>query len=95
MALKEDLSKYCAEPAEQKLHILRKELMRPILTVQASAKLFNQYREGLTEVLPETMNAAELNNMLDWLIEAAADLEEILTVLTSDCENLPPHHRHN
>jgi len=93
MAIKEDLRKYCGEPPEQKLLILRKELMRPILTVQASAKLFSQYREGLTEVLPDTIKPEDLNNMIDWLSEAAFDLEDVLNILTSDCNNIPPQHR--
>jgi hypothetical protein len=95
MAIREDLRKYCGESAEQKLLILRKELMRPILTVQASAKLFEQYRGGLTEVLPENIKPEDLNNMIDWLSEAAVDLEEVLDILTSDCDSLPPHHRNN
>lgn len=94
-ASRESLAKYCAEPAEQKLLLLRRELMTPILTVQAAARLFQQYRAGLTEVLPEEIRAEDLNNMIDWLAQAATDLEEILLVLTSDCENLPPHHLNN
>lgn len=88
MTIRVDLEKYCAEPPDQKLIILKRELMRPILTVQASAKLFNEYREGLTEQLPASINAEELQNMIDWLFAASNDLEEILNVLTSDCEEL-------
>jgi hypothetical protein len=95
MTVREDLEKFCDEPPEQKLLILRRELMQPILTVQASAKLFKQYREGLTEELPADINAEELNNMFDWLEAASNDLEEILNVLTSDCGELPPHHRND
>lgn len=95
MSIREDLEKYCAESAEQKLLILRRELMTPIVTVQASARLFNEYRQGLTEVLPADISADELNHMIDWLYAASQDLEEILNTLTGDCEELPPHHRGN
>ena len=88
MTIRDDLEKYCAEPADQKLVILKRELMRPILTVQASARLFNEYRDGLTEQLPPNINAEELENMINWLFAASNDLQEILEVLTSDCEEL-------
>ncbi len=86
------LARYCAEPAEQKLLVLRRELMTPILTVQAVARLFEQYRQGLTEVLPEEIPAEQLHNMITWLSQAATDLEDILVILTSSCQDLPPHH---
>lgn len=95
MSIREDLERYSGESAEQKLLILRRELMTPILTVQASARLFNEYRQGLTEVLPADINAEELNHMIDWLYAASQDLEEILNTLTSDGDEVPPHHRGN
>ncbi len=95
MSIQEDLAKYSGESAEQKLLILRRELLRPILTVQTSARLFQQIGSDLAECLPENINPAELENMINWLGEAAHDLKEILDALTEESAELPGHHLNN
>jgi len=95
MAIREDLQQYCGENADQKLLILRRELLRPIVTVQTSAHLFQQVGPDLSKGLPDAKDREEFLNTIKWLSEAARDLEEVLDALTCDCEELPPHHRNN
>jgi hypothetical protein len=91
MTLYEKLRKHHDAPAEQKIKILREELLRPILTVETSAHLLNQVAPVISPCLPEGVNAAELRNTLTWLAEAAIDLRQILDALTLDSEVPPPH----
>ncbi len=91
MSLYEKLRKHHAAPAEQKLKILREELLRPILTVETSSELLRQITPNISGCLPETVSAEELQNTVQWLTEAARDLQQILDALTLDSEVPAPH----
>jgi hypothetical protein len=93
MSLREELQKYCGETAEQKLLIVRRELVRPVVTVQTAAHLFQQVGPELSKHLPDAQEREEFLNTVKWLAEAARDLEEIVNAM--ECDELPPHHRHN
>jgi len=80
---------YGAASAEQKLHILRRELLRPILTVESSAKLLQTTSERIAANLPEEINAEEFKNTVNWLADAARDLQQILNALTEDTSQVP------
>ena len=95
MSIREELEKHCGESAEQRMLILRRELLRPIVTVQTSAKLLQSVEDDLVDHLPDPDDRDEFSNTVRWLVEAATDLQEILDALTSDGEKLPPHHRNN
>jgi hypothetical protein len=95
MSIREELEKHCGESAEQRMLILRRELLRPILTVQTSARLLQSVEGDLSVHLPDPAEREEFQNMIRWLAEAASDLQEILDALACDGEELPPHHRHN
>jgi hypothetical protein len=86
MSLYEELRKHRAAPAEQKLKILREELLRPILTVETSAELLREILPELSAGLPEDISAEELGNTVKWLAEAADDLQQILNALTEDSD---------
>ena len=81
-----------AASAEQKLHILRRELLRPILTVESSAQLLNSASEKICDCLPEEISADEFRNTVNWLAEAAYDLHQILDALTEDVSQVPDQH---
>jgi hypothetical protein len=91
MSLYEKLRKHKAAPAEQKIKILREELLRPILTVETSSELLRQITPEITDCLPADVSAEELQNTVNWLVEAARDLQEILDALTLDSEVPAPH----
>ncbi len=85
MSIKQELQKhYGAASAEQKLVVLRRELLRPIVTVQTSANLLQQSGDQIANCLPENFNPDEFKNTVKWLAEAARDLQEILDALTQD-----------
>jgi len=81
--------KYGAASAEHKLHILRRELLQPILTVESSAKLLQTASERIADNLPEEMDADEFRNTVNWLSDAARDLQQILDALTEDTSRVP------
>ncbi len=86
----EDLRKnYGAASAEQKLHILRRELLRPIVTVDSSAQLLQNASDSICECLSEDISADEFRNTVKWLTEAARDLHQILDALTEDVSQVP------
>jgi len=86
----EELRKsYGAASAEQKLHILRRELLRPIVTVDTSAQLLQSTSDKISECLPEEISADEFKNTVKWLTEAARDLHSILDALTEDTSQVP------
>jgi hypothetical protein len=95
MSIREELEKHCGESAEQRMLILRRELLRPIVTVQTSAKLLQSVEAGLVDHLSDPEDRDEFRNTIKWLSEAATDLQEILDALSCDAEELPPHHRNN
>jgi hypothetical protein len=95
MSIREELEKHCGESAEQRMLILRRELLRPIVTVQTSAKLLQSVEADLTHGLPDPEDRDELQNTIKWLSEAANDLQEILEALACDDVKLPPHHRND
>lgn len=83
--ISEDLRKnYGAASAEQKLNVLRRELLRPIVTVESSAQLLHSASDSICECLTENISADEFRNTVQWLMEAARDLHQILDALTED-----------
>jgi len=89
----EELRKnYGAASAEQKLHILRRELLRPIVTVDTSAQLFQDASDKICDCLPEEISADEFKNTVNWLAEAAHDLHQILDALTEDTSQVQEQH---
>jgi hypothetical protein len=95
MSIREELEQHCGEPADQRMLILRRELLRPIVTVQTAVHLFQQVGPDLARGRPDQTDSQEFLNTIKWLSEPARDLEEILDALTGDCGELPTHHRHN
>jgi hypothetical protein len=93
MAIYDELHRhYGAASAEQKLVVLRRELLRPILTVQSSVKLLEQAGTQISNCLPEEISPEELQNTIKWLGEAAEDLKGILDALTSDRAKVQDQH---
>jgi hypothetical protein len=89
----DDLRKrYGAASAEQKLHVLRRELLRPIITVESSAHLLHTESDKICECLPEEVSADEFKNTVKWLTEAARDLHQILDALTEDTSKVQEQH---
>jgi len=83
---------YGAASAEQKLHILRRELLRPIVTVDTSAQLLQSVSDKICDCLPDEISADEFKNTVTWLAEAAHDLHQILDALTEDVSQVPDQH---
>ncbi len=89
MAIYDELHKhYGAASAEQKLVVLRRELLRPILTVQSSARLLEQAGSQICNCLPAEIQPEEFMNTIKWLGEAGNDLKAILDALTEDRGNI-------
>jgi hypothetical protein len=89
----DDLQKlYGSASAEQKLHILRRELLRPIITVETSAHLLQTASDSICDCLPEEVSADEFKNTVKWLSEAARDLHQILDALTEDLSQVQEQH---
>jgi hypothetical protein len=83
MSLYEELKQaYGQAEPEQRLEILRHELLRPLVTVQGVAALLNAYDAELVRKLPEDISPAEFENLLKWLSEACDDLHQIVEALT-------------
>lgn|SRR5512139_3235661 len=83
---------YGTASAEQKLHILRRELLRPIITVESSAHLLQTASDNICDCLPEEVSADEFRNTVKWLTEAARDLHQILDALTEDVSKVQEQH---
>ena len=83
---------YGTASAEQKLHVLRRELLRPIITVESSAHLLQTESDNICECLPEEISADEFKNTVKWLTEAARDLHQILDALTEDVSKVQEQH---
>ena len=83
---------YGTASAEQKLHILRRELLRPIITVESSAHLLQTASDNICDCLPEEVSADEFRNTVKWLTEAARDLHQILDALTEDVSQVQEQH---
>ena len=83
---------YGTTSAEQKLHILRRELLRPIITVESSAHLLQTASDKICDCLPEEVSADEFRNTVKWLTEAARDLHQILDALTEDVSKVQEQH---
>jgi hypothetical protein len=83
---------YGTASAEQKLHILRRELLRPIITVESSAHLLQTASDKICDCLPEEVSAEEFRNTVKWLTEAARDLHQILDALTEDVSKVQEQH---
>lgn len=92
MTLYDELRRHHAAPAEQKLKILRAELLRPILTVETSAELLREILPEISDCLPSDISPEELRNTIKWLAEAASDLQQILDALTLDSTDVPAPH---
>ena len=83
---------YGSASAEQKLHVLRRELLRPIITVESSAHLLQTASDKICDCLPEEVSAEEFKNTVKWLTEAARDLHQILDALTEDVSKVQEQH---
>ena len=83
---------YGTASAEQKLHILRRELLRPIITVESSAHLLQTASDSICDCLPEEVSVDEFRNTVKWLSEAARDLHQILDALTIDTSKVQEQH---
>ena len=83
---------YGTASSEQKLHILRRELLRPIITVESSAHLLQTASDNICDCLPEEVSADEFRNTVKWLTEAARDLHQILDALTEDVSKVQEQH---
>ena len=93
MTIFDDLRKrYGTSSAEQKLVILRHELLRPIVTVESSAHLLQTASDRICECLPEEVSTEEFKNTVTWLTEAARDLHQILDALTLDTSKVQEQH---
>jgi hypothetical protein len=93
MTIFDDLRKrYGAVSAEQKLVILRRELLRPIVTVETSAHLLLTAGDRICDCLPEEVSPDEFKNTVKWLSEAALDLHQILDALTVDVSQVQEQH---
>ncbi len=93
MTVYDDLRKhYGAASAEQKLLVLRRELLRPIVTVQTSSNLLRDVGDQICECLPESISPDEFRNTVKWLGEAARDLQDILDALTVDRARVQEQH---
>jgi hypothetical protein len=93
MPMFDDLrKKYGAASAEQKLIVLRRELLRPIITVESSAHLLQTASDDICDCLSGEVNADEFRNTVKWLTEAARDLHQILDALTEDTSKIQEQH---
>ncbi len=93
MSIYDELKKhYGTASAEQKLIVLRRELLRPIVTVQTSSKLLLDVGDEILGCLPEGMDPQEFKNTIQWLADAARDLQDILDGLTLDRSSVQEQH---
>ncbi len=93
MSVYDDLRKhYGSASAEQKLLVLRRELLRPIVTVQSSSDLLQHVGDQIYNCLPENISPDEFRNTVKWLGEAARDLQDILDALTVDRSRVQEQH---
>lgn len=93
MTIFDELRKrYGAASAEQKLVILRHELLRPIVTVESSAHLLDTAKDDICDCLQGEVTADEFRNTVKWLTEAARDLHQILDALTEDTTKVQEQH---
>lgn len=74
--------------AEQRLKVLRAELVRPVITVQSAVSLLKQIDPQVVKGLPANISRDEFEHVINWLAEASTDLDEILQVLTKECPEL-------
>jgi hypothetical protein len=89
----DDLRKrYGAASAEQKLFALRRELLRPIITVESSAHLLQSASDEICDCLAGEITPDEFRNTVKWLNEAARDLHQILDALTDDTSKVQEQH---
>jgi hypothetical protein len=84
--------RYGTASAEQKLVVLRHELLRPIVTVESSAHLLQTASDEICECLSGDISADEFRNTVKWLNEAARDLHEILDALTEETSKVQEQH---
>ncbi len=93
MTIYDDLRKhYGAASAEQKLSVLRRELLRPIITVESSAHLLQTASDKICDCLPKEISVEEFRNMVTWLSQASRDLHQILDALTEDVSQVQEQH---
>ena len=84
--------RYGTASAEQKLVVLRHELLRPIVTVESSAHLLQTASDEICECLSGDISADEFRNTIKWLNEAARDLHQILDALTEETSKVQEQH---
>ena len=72
---------YAAADPEQRLSLLRSELLRPILTVQGVALLLKQHDADLAARLPADISSQEFEHLIQWLVDAGLELKQIVDTL--------------
>ena len=93
MSIYDELKKhYGAASAEQKLIVLRRELLRPIVTVQTSSRLLQEVGDEIVGCLPPEIDPEEFKNTIKWLADAARDLQDVLDGLTLDRSSVQEQH---
>jgi hypothetical protein len=95
MSLYEELKQaYAQANPEQRLEILRHELLRPLVTVRGVAALLREYDADLVRQLPDCVSADEFEHLLRWLSEACDDLEQIVAALNATDTRRDPQPAH-
>lgn len=85
MPVSEDLKRFHGEAGpEQRLRALRRALLQPTLTVQGVAALLNQIDPDVLPCLPESVPPHEFSRLVEWLMTAANDLQEVLAALPAE-----------
>ncbi len=93
MTIYDELRKhYGTASAEQKLSVLRRELLRPIITVETSAHLLQTASDKICDCLPKEVSVEEFKNMVTWLSQASRDLHQVLDALTEDVSQVQEQH---
>ncbi len=93
MTIYDELRKhYGTASAEQKLSVLRRELLRPIITVETSAHLLQTVSDKICDCLPKEVSVEEFRNMVTWLSQASRDLHQVLDALTEDVSQVQEQH---
>ena len=95
MSLCEELKQaYRQAGPEQRLEILRREMLRPLVTVEGVAMLLREYNSELAQRLPENITPEEFDQLLRWLSEACDDLHQIVQALNEAAAEPEPHPGH-
>ena len=83
-ALEQLRQEYAAADPEERLRLLRGELLRPILTVKGVAALLGQLDADLAPHLPAGTSPEEFGHLIHWLADASLDLQQIVDAFAPD-----------